>query len=64
MTARKLWRVWWRARRIMIRECCKATDDAVIFGTSFVKHGAGGTWQRDGSDIAQRIAPSSVYAGD
>lgn len=61
---REQWRAVWRAQRIVLRELAKARDDMMLFGTSFVKHGNGGAWQRDGSDIARRVPPSAVYAGE
>lgn len=58
---RNQWKSAHRALRIMDREAKKAAEDLMLFGTSFTRYGDQGAWQRDGSDVVQRVDPSSVF---
>lgn len=58
---RREWKIEWRRQRIVRRESLKATLDQIIFGTGFVKYGAMGEFQRDGSDVARHIPADQVF---
>jgi hypothetical protein len=48
--SRPRWREISRQVRIAMRECRKATEDAMIFGTGFVRVGSDGEAYRVGAD--------------
>lgn len=58
---REVWRIYWRAQRITVRETAKAFEDMVIHGRGFTKKGDYGEWCRDGSDVLRHVPLTEMY---